>query len=213
MYKVIVFDVDGTLIDTEKTTLVALQQVLKEDMNQDVPLEELMDVLGIPGERSIKNFELSDYESSLEKWMCKMDELRGYNELFSGISPLLMGIEARGLQLGIVTSRTKAECESDPLLESLIGYFDCIITADDTEKHKPNGAPLIKLLEKMDIDASEALYVGDTIYDSMCAKEARVDFIWAGWGTKEDIKNLAQPVAVQPMNLSNFIGHKFNFDE
>lgn len=207
MYKVIVFDVDGTLINTEKATLMALKEVLKEDLNQDVQLEDLVSFLGIPGSYAINAFDFSNPESSLQKWVQRMDELRAYNQFYEGILELLRTINNRALKLGIVTSRTRAEWDSDPLLKNIAHYFECVITADDTVAHKPSGQPLNKLLELMKVEAVDVLYIGDTSYDRQCAQEAEVDFIWAGWGSKMDPETLEGPVAIQPMNLSNFIGH------
>lgn len=207
MYKVIVFDVDGTLIDTEKSTLMALKRVLQEDLNKEVEMEELVQFLGIPGSYAIQAFDFIDPRSSLKKWMQQMDKLREYNHLYDGVLELLRTIKNREIKLGIVTSRTKKEWDSDPLLKEIKHYFECVITADDTVAHKPSGQPLMKLLEHMKVDAIDVLYIGDTVYDRQCAQEAEVDFIWAGWGSKADSDSLEGPVAMQPMNLSNFIGH------
>ncbi|MBN2897299.1 MAG: HAD family hydrolase [Clostridia bacterium] len=208
MYKIIVFDVDGTIIDTERATLMALQEVLKEDLGKEVPEEELAVFLGIPGIYVVNHFEFIDPASSLKKWVQHMDRLRGHNQIFDGISELLSIIENRGLRLGIVTSRTRLECDQDPLLKNMMGQFECIITADDTVQHKPSGAPLIKLLDLMKVDAADVLYIGDTVYDLQCAREANIDFIWAGWGSKHDVESFEGPVAMHPVNLSNFIGHR-----
>ena len=60
--------------------------------------------------------------------------------------------------------------------------FELIVNADDTKEHKPSPEPLLKYLEKAGITPEEAMYIGDSQHDMLCAKKAGVDFVLAGWG-------------------------------
>ncbi|MFB1051265.1 HAD family hydrolase [Paraliobacillus sp. JSM ZJ581] len=55
--------------------------------------------------------------------------------------------------------------------------------ADDIEKHKPDPAPLLECLKRLDIDASEAIYIGDSLSDYQAAKHVQMDFGYAKWGS------------------------------
>ena len=68
MYNAIIYDVDGTLIDTEKAVLGSLQKVLKTDYDKVVPLEDLYFVLGIPGSKSLSQLGISDIDRANERW-------------------------------------------------------------------------------------------------------------------------------------------------
>ena len=60
-------------------------------------------------------------------------------------------------------------------------YFDYVLTANDTDKHKPDPTPLLMTLEKLGSTREESLMVGDTTFDFLCAKNAGVKFVLVGW--------------------------------
>lgn len=205
MYKAIVFDVDGTLIDTERSIIMGLRELLNEKNNDKYSDKELDFVLGIPGEAAIKKFDFENPEQCLIKWNEYIDNLKDYNAVFPEIVEVLKLLKSRNIIIGIVTSRTKAECDSDSAFLSIQKYFHHIVCADDTKLHKPNGEPLKKFLNDIQAKSSEIIYIGDTIYDYECACDARVEFLWAGWGTKENINFDTSNVIMRPDEIINYI--------
>ena len=203
MYKHIVFDVDGTLIDTEYAVLHSLKNLLKEEYNRDYKIEELEFALGITGEAAIKQLEISDIERTVDLWNDKTVERCVSVCVFNGIEELLK-VLSQNHKLGIVTSKTKEEFEEEVTHFGLNKYFGVIICADDTEKHKPNPKPLLKYMELANAKNKETIYIGDSIYDMQCAKASKVDFAFAKWGNKR--QNIeAKYTLSQPSELFNWI--------
>jgi len=184
MYNTIIFDVDGTLIDTEKAVLGSLQKVLSTDYKQDVPLEELYFVLGIPGSKSLSQLGISDIDRANERWNYFMKDFFNSIEVFSGIKELVENIKSRNIIQGIVTSKTNEELINDFMPFGLSSYMTHTVCADDTERHKPNPEPLMKFLEISGADPKKSIYIGDTVYDYECARDAGIDFGLALWGCK-----------------------------
>lgn len=182
-YSHIVFDIDGTMMDTEKPDLVSFQRTIKEVTGKDIPWEELRFAFGIPGADALKQMKMD--LSALEIWNRHMRSFKDEIELFPGIREILEVLKEKGCRLGIVTSKNRKEFEQDFTMFGLNDYFDIVICADATEKHKPFGDPLLKYMEKAGAQAADVLYVGDSKYDSSCAKDAGVDFVLAGWGTTD----------------------------
>lgn len=205
MYKAVVFDVDGTLINTEESILRSLKKLLMEELNEAYQDEELAFVLGIPGEYSILEFKLNDPKTALEKWCLYMEQTRDCNKLYEGVETVLKELESMHVLTGIVTSRTRVECDTDPLLQSLLRYVDHCICADDTEKHKPNGEPLVKFLEDLNLQPDEVFYIGDTVYDQGCAENAGVEFVLAGWGTHEPVDQQKVHVMMHPYEIMAYL--------
>ena len=87
--------------------------------------------------------------------------------------------------MGIVTSKTREEFKQDFSHFNISHYFKTIVCADDTQRHKPNAAPLLKYLEISKADCRQTLYIGDSKYDSMCAENAGIDFALAVWGSRQ----------------------------
>ena len=184
MIKCVVFDVDGTLIDTGEAILSSLQKVLEEDLGQTYSLDELAFAFGIPGAATLNKLGVKDIEGSLEKWIKYMDDFSDSIKVFDGIDNCLKKIKELDIETGIVTSKTKAEYESSFIPFGLAGYFDYVICADDTERHKPHPEPILKLLEISGNKPEDIVYIGDTVYDKECAEGAGVKFGLALWGVK-----------------------------
>ena len=190
-YKQIVFDIDGTVIDTEYAVIHSLQDTLESMNGKIINEDELTFVLGIPGENALQNLGVKDIASALSLWDRNMEKYRDTITVFHVIKELLETIQNLNLGIGIVTSKTREEFRNDFQGFSISSLFKTIVSADDTLKHKPDPEPLLKYMELTKCPASELLYVGDSMYDKECAKRANVDFALAGWGSKGRVNAVA----------------------
>lgn len=183
-YKHIVFDIDGTLMDTEYAVLKSLQETLVQVMGVEKPFEELTFALGIPGEPALEQLGIEDIEGTMILWKKIFSEYLAYSKLFDGITDLLKQLQEMGCHLGIVTSKTRDILEKDFCKTEIVNFFTTIICADDTTEHKPTPAPLLKYMELTNASKEDVLYIGDSTYDSQCAHGANVDFALAVWGSQ-----------------------------
>ncbi|WP_432663474.1 HAD family hydrolase [Wukongibacter baidiensis] len=184
MYNCIIFDVDGTLIDTEVAVFSSLKRLAEEELNRNFDLEELSFALGIPGEVALSKLGIKNVNQSNLKWNEYMKDYFHHIKVYSDIEENLIKLDEAGILTGIVTSKTKHELINDFRPFGLEKYLKIVVCADDTEKHKPNPEPILKFIEVSGINPSKAIYIGDTIYDMECAKAAGVDFALALWGAK-----------------------------
>ena len=186
-YKHIIFDVDGTLIDTEQAVLLSLQDTMLELENKHYEFSELRFVLGIPGETALKQLGISDTLKSNHVWNEKLKKYFHTVSLFPGIAELIGELSTSGIRLGIITSKNQIEFKQDFIPFGLADYFDIIICVEDSERPKPFPDPMFSYLKKAGINSSDALYIGDTAYDRECASAAGADFGLALWGYKSSI--------------------------
>lgn len=205
MIKCVVFDVDGTLIDTGEAIISSLQKVLKEDLGKEFSKEELAFAFGIPGAATLEKLGVKDIDSSLGKWIKYLDEFSGSMKVFDGIEDCLKKIKALNIKAGIVTSKTKEEFEGNFVPFGLKNYFDFVVCADDTDRHKPHPEPLLKLLEMCGHKNSEIVYIGDTKYDKQCAEGAGVKFGLALWGAKSSEGFESSYILQAPCDILNII--------
>jgi HAD superfamily hydrolase (TIGR01549 family) len=181
-YKHIIFDIDGTLIDTEEALLISLQDTLK-DLDQEVKgISELRFVLGIPGETALERLGLADPASANMLWNEHLERYKNKIKLFEGIEDLITKLHSTNYQLGLITSKNRYEFENDFIPTGLAGNFRIVICSDESKYPKPSPYPMLTYLEKAGISNKEALYIGDTDYDRQCASGAGVDFGLAVWG-------------------------------
>lgn len=187
MYRTIIFDIDGTLINTEQAVLNSLQKLLKMNYNREVDISELAFVLGIPGAVSLKQLGIKDDEIDFanDSWNAFMRDYQHTIHVYEGIQQLITTLSEHSVTMGVVTSKTKKEYGDDFSPFGLHMNIHYAVCADDTDLHKPNPEPLLKFLEISGARAEESIYIGDTIYDSQCALDAGVDFGLALWGCKQ----------------------------
>jgi HAD superfamily hydrolase (TIGR01549 family) len=184
MYKCVIFDVDGTLIDTESAVFASYQKVFYEEFQRDFQAEHMKLAYGVPTSVALTRLGFKNVEETEKKYHRYLMEAFCNVKPFDGVLTVLDTLISKGIVMGIVTSRDGKEVANDTCLQGLIRYFDHVVCADDTEKHKPNAEPLLKVIEKAGSEPSKVLYIGDTFYDYLCAKDAGVDFVLALWGAK-----------------------------
>lgn len=181
-YQHIVFDVDGTLLDTEEAILQSFQKTLREHAGIEKEFSELSFCLGITGAAALKRLETGHEEEMLLRWKENLAALRAFVHVFDGIELLLKRLRADGFHLGVVTSRCRAEYERDFKRLGLDGYFDTVVCEEDTLCHKPEAEPLECYMRKAGARTEEVLYIGDSIYDMECARAAKTACGLALWG-------------------------------
>lgn len=205
MYKYIIFDIDGTLLDTVAPNLSSLKKVVLEELNKDCTFDELKFSLGIPGEVTLNKLGIADVPRCLHKWNEYLKDYHNEVKVFDGIKETLMELDKRKILTGIVTSETKEEFKNMFIPFNLRNYFDIVICADDTEKHKPNPEPILKLIELSNGDKSDFIYIGDTKYDMQCATSAGIDFGLALWGATSLEGINAKYIFENPKQILNLI--------
>lgn len=172
-YQNILFDLDGTLIDTENAVLKTWQLTLKQ-YHYRYTLEELKNILGITTQNALRLLHVT-VDSNFEKnWMKNYDRFAAEADFFPGVREMLRRLKGAGRSLGVVTSRTREEYDAYFSRFCLEEYFGRIVCADDTEKHKPEPEPICKYAELENADLAACIYVGDMATDVECAKRAGI---------------------------------------
>jgi pyrophosphatase PpaX len=174
---------DGTLVDTIGLILRAFHETFTALGVPDREDPELLALIGKPLWAQMRIFDPSrvdelcaTYQSNYEKFH---DELA---RAFPGVEETLAELERRGHVLGVVTSKRRVTAQPGLAYFGLDGYFQAIVTANDTERHKPEPDPVLKALEMLGCQPGSAAYVGDSVYDIECGNAAGVLSVAALWG-------------------------------
>lgn len=173
MIKAVLFDLDGTLIDTNELIIESFKYTLKKHLNIEVDISELVMHFGEPLIDTLASYDKDNAHILMQTY-------RDYNETIhdeaakeiSGAKETLNELKTLGIKLGVVTSKRRSIAERGLKLFNLFDMMDVFITPEDTTKHKPDGEPVIKACEILDILPEEAIMVGDSHYDILCGKNA-----------------------------------------
>lgn len=171
----IVFDVDGTLADTEESVLSSLVQIVQEETGKTLPRHELEFALGIPGKDALEKLGIYS-QATLDRWCQVAASFKSTISVFPGLHEVIATLSDNGCKLGIVSSRARNEYAEEIAPLGFDKYFEHIILVEDTTEHKPAPAPMLEYLRRTGANPGNVVYVGDTVYDEQCATSAGVSF-------------------------------------
>ena len=183
-YRLIVFDWDGTLIDSAGTIVQCIQDAAR-DMQLEVPdRARASHVIGlglhdslrhaVPGLAAERYVEFASHYR--RHFLARQDAML----LFPGIRELLDELSQRHA-LAIATGKSRKGLERALLADGLGRYFSASRCADETQP-KPHPAMLLEIMEALDVGPAEALMVGDTSHDLEMARAAGVDSVAVAYG-------------------------------
>ena len=190
MYKLAVFDIDGTLIDTERTGVESLVVTIRELLGKEVPYEEAYKAFGIPSSKVAGLYGYEDAKRFGERWEENFIALSHHISPFPGALEALQRIKSTGMATGVVTSRNRMEFDYDQYLREMVPFLDHIVRSEDTVHHKPHPEPLLLCIEMASralgepVLPAEVLFFGDTDHDYSCARNAGCDFALADWKSR-----------------------------
>lgn len=175
MIKAVLFDLDGTLLNTNELIYMSFKHTYNEILNMYPSEEEIKSNYGKPLEVT-----LGQYVKSEEELNRVVNEYRSFNQMhhdnmckpFMGALELLKELKNLGIKTAIVTSKRKELATRGLTLGKMLDYIDVIVSPEDTEKHKPDAEPAIKACELLNVEPKEAIMVGDSSYDLICGKKA-----------------------------------------
>ena len=211
MIKSIIFDFDGTLVNTNDVIIEAWQHTYRHYGQDEKPVEHITKCFGEPLLVTMaREFPQVDPEESAQVYrdpqIAKAEELV---TLFDDIPDLLSALREAGYKIGIVTSRTRQSTLGYLRQFKITEYFDGIVTCDDTDKHKPDPAPVLMGLKKLDTAAEEALMIGDSSFDMKSANNAGVKTVLVGWrvaAANEDVGECTVNYSIaRPMDLMEIL--------
>ncbi len=184
-YKAVLFDFDGTLVDTWPALADALDkthqryvgtatvEIDKLRSSSILRREELLQkLLG----RDVVAEEIDYFVTAYQQVM--LENIVAYD----GVIETIQHLTSESIPWGIVTNKPKRYLELFKQQLPFLEYASCIVCPEDVQRGKPNPEPLMKACNLLKVNSREVIYVGDTIYDMKAASDCPMDFAIALYG-------------------------------
>jgi pyrophosphatase PpaX len=182
-FPIVLFDLDGTVIDSGAIILASMRHTALEVLGLELPDEQLMASVGGPGlEAQMRALSPERVEELVAVYRAHNEPLHDELVGFVGMDDVLVRLKDEGRRLGIVTAKRRATVELAFARIPLEHLFETVVGGDETERHKPDPAPLLLALERLDAAPSDAAYVGDAPFDIKAAKAAGLYSVGVTWG-------------------------------
>jgi pyrophosphatase PpaX len=182
-FPVVLFDLDGTVIDSGAIILASMRHAAREVLGTEVADEELMAAVGGPGlEAQMKALAPDRVEELVTVYRAHNEPLHDELVCCAGMEEVLVRLKDEGRRLGIVTAKRRQTVELAFARIPIEHLFETVVGGDETERHKPDPQPLLLALARLAARPEEAVYVGDAPFDVMAAKAAGIYAIGVTWG-------------------------------
>lgn len=178
MVKLVIFDLDGTLLDSFNS-IVKSFEIAAKAFGVNIDLNVVKDNIGIPSREILRKALRSEVSEQTIKEILTLrrklhDELVMNVKLFDDVLPTLVELKRRGLKLALVSSNMRYRLKIILNKNKLTHLFDSIVSYEDVKRPKPYPDMVLKALKDVGVKAKDAILIGDSINDIISAKKAEV---------------------------------------
>jgi len=183
--RLVLFDLDGTLIDSIGLIVDAMHHAF-EGFDGAVPDDaEWMAGIGTPLTKQLARYARSDDELARLRARYRDYQFIHHDRVitaYPGTSAVLEWLHARGIAMGIVTSKGDELSRRGLELTGLARFIQVIVSADSVTIHKPEPEPVLHAMRELGVRADESLMVGDSPHDIRAGNAAGVRTVGVLWG-------------------------------
>jgi N-acetyl-D-muramate 6-phosphate phosphatase len=187
-WRAVLFDLDGTLIDSAPDLAGAVNELLKEHGRSEMAVSDLRPMVGA-GARGMLGLAFgitpqdAEYEGLKNRFLdLYRERIVQETRVFEGVWELLDALEAQGLQWGIVTNKFSGLAELVTRGLGLRERTGVLIGGDTTGFAKPHPEPLLAAARHLGVPPEHCLYVGDDLRDIQAGRAAGIQTAAASWG-------------------------------
>lgn len=207
----VLFDIDGTLIDSRKLIIEAKRRAFAEHGLPTPDVDRILSVVGLAPEQAFavlagNQYPVADIAQAYRRvWHAIRTEPDFADVLFPGAADLILRLMSSGHRLGIVTGRSSSG------VQHLLGREDwrdifCTIQTEDVAVSKPDPDMVLRALGETGAKSSETFVIGDTTFDMQMARAAGVHAIGVSWGYHKPELLLAAGAEAIAVDMSDLVG-------
>lgn len=182
MIKGIIFDMDGTVIDTNELVINCIQESVRTHLGYLPETSEFVSILGKPLSVQMAFFSEDKRDLMVETYRKLYRSRRdAQTRLFHGLDRLLQQLDEKGIRMAVLTNKGSSGTWHALEKFHIEKFFDPVITVDDVINRKPHPEGALNVLESWGVDKTEILLIGDSANDILCANQAGIPAVLVGW--------------------------------
>ncbi|MEH7125045.1 pyrophosphatase PpaX [Bacillus sp. JJ1532] len=181
----ILFDLDGTLIDTNELIISSFLHVLGSYYPDRYKREDVLPFMGPTLRETFESVNPEKVEEMIEAY--KDFNITNHDLLvkeFPGVFETIRTLKEAGYKIGIVTTKGMITVKMGLALTKLDQFFDVVVALDHVQNPKPDPEPILKALEQLQANPEEAMMVGDNSHDILGGKNAGTQTVGVAWSLK-----------------------------
>ena len=192
--KHICFDLDGTLVKSDKTIYKATLATLRHlSIKGDIPEQKFNKMIGLHFVDIFNEFNLDvpDFEKFIGIYKNIYFDFIDDSKLYNNVEDVLFSLKNdKDIKLSLLTTKGQDQAERIIKYFNLDKHFDLIMGRRDGIAHKPSAEPLLFICNELEVDAKDTMIVGDTELDILCGKNAGAITcgVTYGYRTEESLK-------------------------
>ena len=220
--RAVLFDLDGTLLDTVPDLHAAVCAMLADLGRPALPEEAVRSYVGRGIANLVKRALAGSLDVAEDDAPAPPDALASFRrhyarengrrtQFFPGVREGLEAIRAAGLPMAVITN--KAEAFTRPLLEMtrLAEFFSVVVSGDNLPRHKPDPMSLVWTCGRLGVSPTDALFIGDSVNDFLAARAAccRVFLLPYGYNEGRDVRELdCDAIVPSIISAASLIRHR-----
>ena len=184
--KTMLFDLDGTILDTNELIIRSFIESLKGYVPEGFGREHIIPSMGNTLVDQMKLFSgLEDVTALVAAYREVNLQLHDeYVKSFDYVNEVIVKLHAHGIQIGVVTTKMRLTTERGLKFVGLYDYIDAIVTIDDVVNPKPHAEPVSKAIAMLGADPGSTIMVGDSVVDIQSAVNAGAISVGVAWSLK-----------------------------
>jgi pyrophosphatase PpaX len=208
----VLFDLDGTLINTNELIIASFLDTLKRYAPGRYGREDIVEWIGEPLRESFVRVDPERADEMVEAYRKhNLEHHDRFVEEYPGVFDTIRILHEQGMKLAVVTTKRRKTAEMGLKIGRLSPFFDVIVPLDEVSKAKPDPEPIHRALELLDSISEKTMMVGDSPSDIQAGKNAGTYTAGVAWAIKgaDVLRALAPDVMLETMpDLLNVLGVK-----
>ena len=186
MINTVLFDLDGTIIDTNEHIINSFIHALQDHAPAPFSREQIIPRMGMTVEQQIVHFTgTEDVTPFIKDYRSYYDSNHDGNVgPFPQVLEVIEELHARGIAMGVVTTKNRPGTLKVLEMFGLMKYMGSIVTVNDVEHAKPHPEPVLKAVQELGSDPNKTLMIGDSPADILAAQAAGVLSAGVSWSLK-----------------------------